>query len=451
MFEHLQNKNKYYFLLFTSIIFHSIISFENITFNLYFNSVYEEYGNFFKSFDFFSFSDPYLTFPIWGYGFFYLFFGKSILLNLLIQQFITFITLVFLDREIIRFKFIHKIEYFRFLIIFSAPWFLFHTQMWPKSFASNLIILSFLLLFHFFKSKKYIFLILSAICFGVMQNFRSDYIYLLYLLVLYVYFSKPFGYLNTLKKSIFPVVVLILLTPWMIFTNNQTGKPLLTSTNGGHVLFIGLGQLPENNWGILPRDDDQIMDMALKKEFGSSYKSDKYHENIFLKNKFVQLIKEDPTEWIKKCFFAFRLLVLDPFYVGNIGSFQQNGFTNVKEIRKLEDLIYRFNFVEAKKLVSETDWRLSYKEVFQFFYTLFTKILGIILFISFLISLILSLYRFRFNLFKDKIIILLLLVIGYQIAISVFAFHMSVYNTTIYIFYLLLTYLLFQKYLSIKQ
>ena len=237
----------------------------------------------------------------------------------------------------------------------------------------------------------------------------------------------------------------------MIFTNNQTGKPLLTSTNGGHVLFIGLGQLPENNWGILPRDDDQIMDIALKKEFGSSYKSDKYNENIFLKNKFVQLIKEDPTEWIKKCFFAFRLLVLDPFYVGNIGSFQQNGFTNVKEIRRLEDLIYRFKFVEAKKLVSETDWRLSYKEVFQFFYTLFTKVLGIILFISFLISLILSFYKFRVNLFKDKIIMLLLLVIGYQIAISVFAFHMSVYNTTIYIFYLLLTYLLFQKYLSIKQ
>ena len=129
MLKHLQNKNKYYLLLFASIIFHSVISFENITFNLYFNSVYEEYGNFFKSFDFFSFSDPYLTFPIWGYGFFYLFFGKSILLNLLIQQSITFITLVFLDRELIRFKLIHKIEYFRFLIVFSAPWFLFHTQM----------------------------------------------------------------------------------------------------------------------------------------------------------------------------------------------------------------------------------------------------------------------------------------------------------------------------------
>ena len=298
MFKHLQNKNIYYFLLLASIIFHSVISFENITFNLYFNSVYEEYGNFFKSFEFLSFSDPYLTFPIWGYGFFYLFFGKSILLNLFIQQSITFITLVFLDRDIIRFKLIHKIEYFRFLIIFSAPWFLFHTQMWPKSFASNLIILSVLLLFNFFKSKKYIFLILSAICFGIMQNFRSDYIYLFFLLVIYIYFSKPFGLGNTLKKSVFPIIVLILLTPWMIFTYNQTGTALLTSTNAGHVLFIGLGQLPENIWGIVPRDDDKVMDMTLKKEFGSSYKSDKYYENIFLKKKFIQLIKQDPKEWI---------------------------------------------------------------------------------------------------------------------------------------------------------
>ena len=451
MFKHLQNKNKYYLSLFASIIFHSVISFENITFNLYFNNIYEEYGNFFKSLDFFSFSDPYLTFPVWGYGFFHLFFGKSILLNLIIQQSITFITLVFLDREIIRFKLINKIEFFRFLVIFSAPWFLFHTQMWPKSFASNLIILSLLFLFRFFKTKKNIFLFLSSISFGIMQNFRSDYIYLFFVLTTFIFITKPYGYIFTLKKFIFPIIILISLIPWMIFTYHQTEEPLLTSTNGGHVLYIGLGQLPGNKWGILPRDDDQVMGSALKEEFGPSYKSDKYNENIFLKNQFVKLIKKDPVEWIKKCFFAFRLLILDPFYVGNIGSFQQNGFTNVQEIRKLEEFIYRFKFFEAKELVFETDWRLSYKEVFQFFYTLLTKVLGIILFISFLISLILSFIKFRLNLFKEKIISLLLLVIGYQIAISVFAFHMPVYNTIIYIIYLLLTYLLFQKYLSIKQ
>ena len=38
------------------------------------------------------------------------------------------------------------------------------------------------------KSKKYVFLILSALCFGVMQNFRSDYIFLfIYLLFIYIF------------------------------------------------------------------------------------------------------------------------------------------------------------------------------------------------------------------------------------------------------------------------
>ena len=43
----------------------------------------------------------------------------------------------------------------------------------------------------------------------------------------------------------FLIIQLIFLIPWMLFTLNQTGKPLINSTNSGHV-FIGLGQLPNN-------------------------------------------------------------------------------------------------------------------------------------------------------------------------------------------------------------
>ena len=68
------NGNKLYkILLFSVILFSSLISYKNITFDLYFNSVYGEYAAFFKSFDFNSFTIPGITFPMWGYGFLYIY------------------------------------------------------------------------------------------------------------------------------------------------------------------------------------------------------------------------------------------------------------------------------------------------------------------------------------------------------------------------------------------
>ena len=225
----------------------------------------------------------------------------------------------------------------------------------------------------------------------------------------------------------------------------------MTSTNSGHVLFIGLGQLPNNLWGITPRDDDKVMDSLLKKTFKTDYKSFNFKENNYLENKFNQLIKKNPKEWIKKCFYAFRLLLLDPFYVGNIGNFQQNKFANIDEIRELEKLAYNLEINKGIELIKKTKWELNKKEVFQFILTFFVKFQGIVLIFSFFISLLLYLKRFGINLLNDKLILIFLMTIGYQISIAVFAFHMPVYNNTIYLIYLLLTYLFFQKYLSIKQ
>ena len=166
---------------------------------------------------------------------------------------------------------------------------------------------------------------------------------------------------------------------------------------------------------------------------------------------FFNFIIENPREWIKKCFFSMRLLILDPFYVGNVGNYQQDRFSNILEIRKLENLIYKFQFINAYELVLKTNWKLSFKEGFQFLYTLIVKVFGILLILGFLGILIFTVFTNRNLVFKDPIFYTLLLIILYQMAISIFAFHMPVYNTSSYIFYLLLSYLLFQKYLSIKQ
>ena len=442
----LKDYNLYRLFLIIVVVFLSLISYENITFNLYFNEIYREYGKFFMNFDWNVFSHPKTTFPIWGYGIIH-FLGLTKLNVLILQQLLTIYTLLKLDKVLIKYKLISKIELFRFIILLSSTWFLFHTQMWPKSIASNLFIIGSIFSIEFIKSKKEIYLLYSSIIFGVMHNFRPDYFYLS--LVLYPFCIYYCRHDLNWKKFFSPLIQYFLLIPWMIFTYHQTGKFIPTSTNAGHVLFIGLGQLPENKWGITPFDEDPIKIKILSDKFGPVFKSDDYEEDIFLKKKFIEFIKNDPLEYLKKCMFSLRLLILDPFYVGNVGSFQQNKISNIKEIRELESLIYRFKFKDSFSLIKNTKWILTKKEVFQLIVTVYTKIFGVIIFLAFMIISIVYIAKFKTRL--DPIALFLILILGYQMSISILAFHMPVYNSASYIFYVLLTYLLFQKYLSIKQ
>ena len=310
---------------------------------MYFNNLYEEFANYFKTKDLNSFSNPNTTFPIWGYSLFHLF-GKSVILNLVIQQLFTFINLIILDSVIRKHKLIYNINLFRITILLSSTWFLFHTQMWPKSPASNLLLLGIILLIDFCRTKKYKTLILSTVCFGILHNFRSEYFYLsiLIMFLFLIYDKKVYDYIKT---SSFLLIQLIFLIPWMIFTFNQIGKPLIGSSNSGHVFFIGLGQLPNNIWGITPIDKDPLKQKLLEEKFQKNYDTIPYsswnsiEENNYLKKEFYNFISNHPKEWIKKNFYAIRLLVLDPFYVGNVGNFQQNKISNIYEIRKLENFL----------------------------------------------------------------------------------------------------------------
>ena len=385
---------------------------------------------------------------MWGYGIIH-FMGLSKITVLMLQQALTIYALLRLDRLLVRYNIISNIQYFRLIILLSSTWFLLHTQMWPRSITANLFLIGITFYIEFIISKKEIYLFYASIIFGIMHNFRPDYFYLSFILYFYLIFLS-FKEV-TWKKVFFPLVQYIFLIPWMFFTYHQTGKFIPTSTNAGHVLFIGLGQLPGNKWGITPVDEDPVKKKVLSDEFGPVFKSDDYEEDIFLKSKFIEYVKKDPLEYLKKLIFSLRLMILDPFYVGNVGSFQKNEISNIKEIRELESLIYRFEFKDSYSLITNTKWVFSKKEIFQLLITIYTKIFGIIVFVIFWFVALLSLIKYKFKSPPNPINIFLTLILGYQISISVFAFHMPVYNSVSYILYVLLTYLLFQKYLSIKQ
>ena len=442
----LKNNYYFYFLLIIALFLSSIISYENISFDLYFNNKYKDYSDYFKGLlmgkSVLEYNEL-STFPIWGYGLIHLLF-KSKLNILIVQQLLNLIAIVKVDQFLIEVKKIKHIKLSRILLLLSLPYFFFHTQMWPKSISSSLLILGVLQIFYYLENNKILNLVFAGILLGLLSNFRSDYLFFIFILPLFLLFSEFYQTkilkFYSLKVLIIPGLVILFLIPWSNYTYSKTNHYLLNSTNTGHTLFIGLGQLPENYWGITPRDDDSKMNEVLMNEFKQKkiVSSVSYSANQFLKNKFLEQIIDNPLEWTKKCLYSLRLILLDPFYVGNVGDFQKNGIANILEIRALENAVYRFNFSAFYEILMNTDWLFSSKEIFQILVTILTKLIGLIIFFSTLSITLYTILKSSKTILNDPTLSLSYLLLSYQISISVFAFHMPVYNTSIYLIYLII-------------
>ena len=137
--------------------------------------------------------------------------------------------------------------------------------------------------------------------------------------------------------------------------------------------------------------------------------------------------------------------ILDPFYVGNVGDFQKNGIANIEEIRNLEEAVYQFDFHQSYKILIETNWLFSKKEIFQILITILTKLIGLIIFIATVLASLLTILKYPKMIFTDSALSLSYLLLGYQLSISIFAFHMPVYNSSIYLIYLILLILVINK------
>ena len=449
----LKNNYYFYFLLIIALFLSSIISYENISFDLYFNNKYKDYSDYFKGLlmgkRVLVYNDL-GTFPIWGYGLIHLLF-KSKLNILIFQQLLNFIAIVRVDQFLNKVKKIKHLKLSRVLLLLSLPYFFFHTQMWPKSISSSILILAILQIFYYLENNKILNLVLAGILLGLLSNFRSEYLFFIFILPLFLlfweFYQKKILQLYSFKVLIIPSLVMLFLIPWSNHTFSKTNHYLLNSTNTGHTLFIGLGQLPENYWGITPRDDDSKMSEALTNEFKQKtiISSVSYSANQFLKKKFIEQIIDNPLEWTKKCLYSLRLILLDPFYVGNVGDFQKNGIANILEIRALENTVYRFNFSAFYKILVNTDWIFSSKEIFQILVTILTKLIGLVLFFSVLSITLYTILKSPKTIFNDPALSLSYLLLAYQISISVFAFHMPVYNTSIYLIYLIILILIVNK------
>lgn len=398
---------------------------------------YMDFANFFASgFDFSGRAGEIIyTFPMWGYGFILLV-TKSKTIIIIFQQLVTIAILLFADYSMKKFGWRAGSRIaFRVLTIFSFPWFYFHAILWPYSQGANLLLLSLFLILHYLKFRKLTYLILASLCFGIMLNFRSDYFFLGLAIPIIILFID----LIRKEKKVwwhYPVwyaIMFILLIPWGLFSLEKTGSYLQKSSNGGHVLFISLGQLPDNKWRITPLDKDPLMRELVDSEVGPGVRTLSHQADTFLTRKWLELILNDKAEFLRKCKYNYNSIFHSPFYNGELYKLSE-GFADMVIISKLD--------VKIQDLADSLPGNKWLSRAFDPLRNRYEKT-GLILPKWTIGAIIIAFIFFRTSLFKEETFILILSVIVYQFGLMVLGYFMRGYHTNIFILYEILLVFLF--------
>lgn len=368
---------------------------------------YEDFADYFKSG--FDASTPFsrggrFTFPMWGYAAM-LMLGLPKWALMALQLGGNVLLLSWIDRILPRLGFSEKGKTaYRWLSVLAFPWHLIHANLWPYSEGGLLLIAGLVQAMLFLKEWKAYQPLLAGIFFGLALNFRSDYYFFAWVLFGTLAISSFIRNRKALLPSLGFGSFAVLLLPWVMYTHMRTGHYLTTSTNAGHVFYIGLGQLPNNPWHISPVDEDPNMHGILDSVLGKGSSSLDYEGDQLLKKAWADSVKAKPIEYLKKCGYVSGKIVLRPFNAGSMNSTEETA-APIKLIRKLA----------------------TYK----------VALLGVLFFYFSIFYLFKLLKHEKLSLLKSWKLIPLL-AIGYQLALVICAFFMPSYHTNTYLLYLLL-------------
>ena len=372
-------------------------------------------------------------FPLWGYGFI-IFLLKSKSLIIIIQQAFNLVCIFLIERLLVNLDFAAKqISLYRIFLLLSFCWYLFHSAYWPYSFATLFLILSLLLLCLGIKTDRVKYFILSALLYGLVLNFRSDYLYYFIFLVpvglVWIFLNKQNG-LN--KFLLWSGLVLTMMIPWLLHTKTHTGRAVMFSSNGGHHLFISLGQLPENTWGITADDNDPLMRQIVDDKVGKQERTVGHQADKVLREEWKQRVKSNPAEYFKKCLFNLYSLFTRPFTHGEV---YRKFVKDEKEIIRLKG--------EVKKDIQSFNLMNLFKKFFDptyfgFLLSFLINLCSIILFLVLAYFFIKGLAFYREKIFQSLLLSISYSIIVYQIALQTLVYYLPNYHTNVLLFYVII-------------
>lgn len=248
-------------------------------------------------------SNPNATFPMWGYGWLVLLTEDNLLLGL-IQTLLAIAAVMYFIRglETLRHNVLSRGTIFaiKYAIVAAVSWHYFNTTPWPQSIAASAFLVAIMMLAQAFDNGEFNARLLlgSGLFLGLGLNFRSDYLLYAVGAMGLVFYAQGFRRKVAVQITVWCLTIMSTMVPWMVYTHRATGHVLLSSTNGGAALIGGLGNLPDNKWGLAM--DDAACMRVLREGLGAGVWFVSYEGDRYLKRKFWELVVEDPGEYLRK-------------------------------------------------------------------------------------------------------------------------------------------------------
>ncbi len=254
------------------------------------------------------------TYPLWGYSFLVAIdysLSAGFIILLAVQAFLAFVGIYYFYKI---FELRPRPLHFLFLIPFIALM----SVKWPDAIAGFLILPYIYYSKRYFDDKRWATMILSGIFLGILVNFRSEFILLpimqLGMIAVPVFWKHRKGL--AIHSAIVFAITIVSIAPWAVRYSTVSGQMGLTSSNGGAVVYISLGQLPGNPWGIVPLDRSAF-DYARSVGIDNPYSA---KGDSALKNEFTRLVSEKPMAYLKKCGYNLLSVIRGGVYTGEYAS-----------------------------------------------------------------------------------------------------------------------------------
>ena len=328
---HLHNNGRYNLLYFSTFIAVEILCAYLISTSFEFSGIWHRHavaGNHFLNNEI-----PELhSYPMWGLSFLVAGLGKPAALG--VQAIVTLFICIFWYSTILnQVGNIKNSKYIRYLksgplvAIMMFPFIMITISEHANSFVCLLTLLGWSLLSllrsNNLKGVKYY--ILSGVLFGIAYNFRAEALLLIVLMFMAILLSgllenrlKTF----TSKGSIFLFSALIMTLPWLTYTGTVGKSIQLSSTNGGAVMYLGLGYLPNNPWGIVA-DDRFVAKIAEDNGFISPWSES---ANIYFTEQYINAVVSEPASFIYRVIHGWKLMFMQGIELPNMRRlFSQGG------------------------------------------------------------------------------------------------------------------------------
>lgn len=377
------------------------------------------------------------TFPMWGYGWLLLLTDSKPVLLLLQSALSICAVILFLSavRSAVTLTQLQS-RILLWSVALSLPWHALNSVLWPHSVATSLLWIALALLISAVSRPQPAarLWLLSGLCFGLMLNFRSDYILLpVGLLAVVLLFGHQPLAAKLRNALIWCAAAFAMMLPWGLYTSHVTGHYLQTSTNGGHVLYLGLGQLPNNRWGITPRDGDPGMAAFLEHELGKKTSSLTHAADTVLKARFRELVAASPGEYARKVVHGLSSVLTGGTYAGAFHERQSCQPDCLRKYFEMDAGIASQTAVARGLLTGSVELRGGlapgdYLRLLLLSASVLQSLL--VAFLGFVFSIVLLPVFLRD---RNVAMLLLLATAGYQLALGSFTFFMRTYTSSVYI------------------